>query len=74
MDNTVGLMEENMLDNGIKIKCMDVEFINGTMVENTKDNINLIRSMVMVSILGLMEENMMVVGVMDLEMEEVNTF
>jgi hypothetical protein len=53
---------------------MDVESINGMMEENIKDNINLIRNMVMVFTLGRMEENMMVVGVTDSGMEEENIF
>lgn len=49
-------------------------FINGMMEENTKDNTNMTKSMVMESILGLMVDNMMAAGQMDFVMEEENIF
>ena len=41
---------------------MGMENINGKMEENIKENINLIRNMEQDSILGLMAEDIMVIG------------
>ena len=63
-----GAMEDNTQANGWIIKCMVREFLNGLRVKNMKDNINMIKKMVMVNwttpmaqyieVNGKMENNM----------------
>ena len=59
-----GQMEEYIKENGCKIICMVKDCIYGLMVENTKDNINMIRKMAMVFSNVVMEPYIRVNGKM----------
>lgn len=53
---------------------MDKDIIHGRMVDHIKEDILMIRNMVMVFTLGLTEENMKENGSMENNMEEANIF
>lgn len=60
-----GQMEDNILDNGRIIICMEEGFTHGKMGEDMKVSTITIGSMEMVNILGLMEESILVNGLME---------
>ena len=60
--STDGQMEGFTMDNGKRISFMERAFTPGPMVENTKANIRMIRSTVLVPITGLMAKLMKVNG------------
>ena len=59
---TLGQTRGSIMDNGLTIKCTEREFSLGKMVEDMMESISMIRNKVMVYLLGLMEENMRVIG------------
>lgn len=67
-------MVEHTRDHGKITTCMDKAPTLGAMAENTKGNTTWTKSMVMVSITGLMEDDMKVSGVMVNSMEKANIF
>ena len=71
--STLGLMVEHITVHGKTIICMAMEFIHGVMVENMKENIIWIKSMVLAFIFGLMEGGMKVIGRMENSMEVEST-
>ena len=66
-------MVGNMKVIGKTIICMERESILGKMEESTRVNIKMIRKTVMGNTLGLMEENIVVIGKMGNNMEKGNT-
>ena len=70
--NTSGLMVKLMMDNGTKIKCMDMELWCGRMERDMKGTLVMIKEMVKEHLSGKMEEFMMVLGKMESNMEEEN--
>ena len=46
-------MEDNIMDFGNKIKCMDKDVLVGLMVEDMKDNTKEIKNRILVCIIGL---------------------
>ena len=61
-ENTNGVMVEVMMEIGMNVLCMDMVSIFGQMVDDMKDNIIKIRKKVTEYILGMMEENIKVIG------------
>lgn len=68
---TTGQMAENITENGKIIKWKETVFSPGLMDVNTKENIKMIKSTVMVSSNGLTIELTKVIGLMDANMEKV---
>ena len=66
-------MVEGMKDNGKKIKCMEKVYINGLMVGNMMEVIQMIKNMVMECICGLMVEGTKENGKMVYKMGKVDT-
>ena len=64
MENTLGLMEDNIWENGLKVNCMDMVFILGKMGEYIKDIIGMIKNMGMEFTNGQTAKFMMVGGLM----------
>ena len=65
MASTLGLMEENMWVNGLKVNYMAMVYIPGKMGENIKDIINMTKNTGMEFTNGQMEKFMMVDGIME---------
>jgi len=63
-----------MKGSGNKIKWMVLVLQHGWMDEYIKDNIQMIKCMVLEHFAGLMEENIKEIGKMESNMEEVNIF
>ena len=51
-DNTHGTMEEHLKENGKIIKWMDMEFLDGLMVDNIKEIMLMIKKKDMVNFFG----------------------
>ena len=56
------MMEEFTMGNGQTIKCKELEHTLGQMVVDMKASISKIKSMAMVSTIGLMEESIKAIG------------
>ena len=65
-------MEENIMENGKKIKFMEKEFLNGLMEEDILAIIRMIKKMVLVFLNGLMEKNIKDIGKMENNKVKVN--
>ena len=65
----LGVMEEDMKENGKTTKCMVKEHSLGLMVGNTLENTSMIKSKAMVSLFGLMEDHTKGIGLMENNME-----
>jgi len=63
-----------MMENGIIITCMAAEYIPGKMEGSMRDYINMTKNTDSVYILGLMEEDTRVIGLMENNMEKENIF
>jgi len=60
---TNGLMEDNMMENGVQTRCTETEPSFGKMVELTRVSTRMIRKKVMEPSPGLMEENTLEIGI-----------
>ena len=72
--STLGLTVVNTTVNGTTIKCTDLEFLPGTMVESTRANTLMTKSKVTVYLHGQMVVSMMVNGEMESSMVLASTF
>ena len=62
MDNTTGQMENIMMANGFKTKCMGMEFSSGKTLKNMKVNLLMIKGKVGEHFHGQMEGNILESG------------
>ena len=65
----IGMMEGNMMDNGTRTKCMDMESSLGRMEELMTDNTIWIKRKGMAFFIGQMEDNTGEIGRMGSRME-----
>lgn len=68
-ENTNGMMERFMKDNGSKIRCMGLESLVGLMVNNMKESLRMIRDMEMEPSNGRTERSTKVLGISENSME-----
>ena len=64
------MIQVHILDNGVKIKWMVMEFIYGKMEEDTKDNTKMTKSMALENTFGMMEEFFRDIGMKGKDMEK----
>jgi len=67
-----GMMEENIKDNGLIIKCTGLAYFHGQIIKNMKDTTIKIKKMAMEFLHGLMENNIKVIGKTENNMEKVS--
>lgn len=70
--STVGLTGASMRESGSITRCMDVVFIHGKTVENTKESIRKTKRMALARTPGPMAKNMWVSGEIANDMEKVH--